>query len=226
MPRFATPRRFVDRESKARFAYEKYREILKGSVLDVGADACHLKKHLPKEVVYKGIGFGKGKDIIRLDLEKGRLPFPAKRFDCVLCLDVLEHLENIHEVFDELCRVSKRWVVVSLPNPWNDFMRFLRKRAYKKGRNIKFYGLTREREEDRHKWFFSAGEAEDFVRYRADKNGMKVVDVHVSNPGWREGLSWLERLSLKVLVREGVRLHDLFVGPSWYVLKKKGKRKG
>ncbi|GAG42554.1 unnamed protein product, partial [marine sediment metagenome] len=68
-------------------------------------DECHLKQHLDEGASYWGIGLGEHLDQ-QVNLEKEKIPFPENSFDCVLCLDVLEHLEHIHQVFDELCRVT------------------------------------------------------------------------------------------------------------------------
>ncbi len=47
------------------------------------------------------------------------LPFADSSFDLVLCLEVLEHLENPAAAVRELVRVSSRDVVVSVPSePW------------------------------------------------------------------------------------------------------------
>jgi len=37
-------------------------------------------------------------------------------FDCVIMLEVLEHLENISLALSELFRVSKKYVIISVPN--------------------------------------------------------------------------------------------------------------
>ena len=39
--------------------------------------------------------------------------------DCVVCTDVLEHVNNLHEVFEELIRITKRYVIISVPNGFN-----------------------------------------------------------------------------------------------------------
>jgi len=221
---------YHDRESKAKFVFEKYKDLLVGRVLDVGADQCYLKKYLGNDVQYTGVGFGDGRDIINLDLEKERLPFPDGSFDCVLCLDVLEHLEKIHEVFDELCRVSSEWVIVSFPNPYRCFFQFLTQDKCGQDANLKFYGLPKEREADRHRWFFSFSEAKDFVLYRAGKNGFETADVFVE--GLREEDLLNRRATGKIkrflsrLMKRGPRLRrdfhlpDVLAGTSWFVMKK------
>ena len=146
--------RATDRLSKAEYAWRKYGPILRGKILDVGADQCHLRQHLdPKECEYLGVGLGDGPHMA-CNLEKERLPFPDDSFDCVLCLDVLEHLDNLHEVFDQLCRVSRRYVLISLPNPWGSFFRLLRGKDHCEMTPLLHYGLPVEPPQDRHKWFF------------------------------------------------------------------------
>ena len=47
------------------------------------------------------------------------LPYPDDAFDLVLCLEVLEHLDDPAAALAELARVSRRDVVVSVPHePW------------------------------------------------------------------------------------------------------------
>jgi len=48
-------------------------------------------------------------------LGQGRLPFNDQSFDIVLCSEVLEHLEIMDQAIDELFRVSKKTVIISLP---------------------------------------------------------------------------------------------------------------
>lgn len=232
-PEFESAERYTDRATKARFVWLRYGPILKGKVLDVGADQCFLKSHLPEDVEYVGIGLGDSPAIIRINLETEKIPYPDASFDCVLCLDVLEHVENIHEVFDELCRVTREWAIISLPNPWAVFMACLQHRKYQPERNIKYYGLTPEPEPDRHKWFFSSSEAKNFVNYRAEKNGMKLYDLYVEGGEGRDGLPgsrgirgrWLLRRierARQLLFRSDLHFPDLYEGPQWYVLRKHG----
>jgi hypothetical protein len=224
---------YTDRETKAEFVWLKYNSILTGRILDVGADQCFLKRHLPEDVEYVGIGLGDSPDIVKVDLEKEKIPYPDNSFDCVLCLDVLEHLDNIHETFDELCRVSKKWVIISLPNPWAVFMSCLQHGKYQPDRSMKFYGLRCEPEPDRHKWFFSSSEAKEFVEYRASKNKMELYDLYIEggegNDGLGSAIGFRQRMALrkirkarKLLFRSDLCFPDLYEGTQWYVLKKQG----
>jgi hypothetical protein len=135
---FHTDYQYTDRETKAKYVWLKYQSILKGHILDVGADQCYLKQYLPEDTDYWGIGLGGDLDQ-QVDLENEKIPFPDNSFDCVLCLDVLEHLENIHDVFDELCRVSRLFLIISLPNAWSDFYHVLRFGNYRPNQPMKFY---------------------------------------------------------------------------------------
>jgi len=174
--RFHTDFLYVNRETKAQYVWFKYQEILKGRILDVGADACHLRRHLPEDADYTGIGLG-GTPDVQVNLEEGPIPFPDDTFDCVLCLDVLEHLENIHAVFDELCRVSSRYVIVSLPNALGTVMRAAVSARQPEDFAIKFYGLPLDPPEDRHRWLFSEHQARVFVEHRAAGCAMTVLQM-------------------------------------------------
>ena len=225
MNQFSTQFRYTDRETKAKYVWLKYRSILKGHILDVGADKCYLKGYLQEGTHYVGIGLGGSPDQV-VDLQKQRIPFPDNSFDCVLCLDTLEHLENIHDVFDDFCRVTRQWAIISLPNPWANFWAALRRADYGAGQHIKFYGLPVERPEDRHRWFFSSAEAEAFVRQRTARNGMAVVQIDYEGMrrkagGWR-GL--IQTVARRVLLRKDIDGRVLYAGRLWAVLEKRLSR--
>jgi SAM-dependent methyltransferase len=218
---YETDYRYVDRKTKARYVWLKYRTILNGRVLDVGADACHLKEQLPPETDYCGIGLGEGVDRV-VNLEKELIPFSDGSFDCVLCLDVLEHIENIHAVFDEICRVTRKFAVISLPNAWLDFYNMLRYGDYRPGQAMKFYGLPLEPPADRHKWFFSADEARAFVTHRAAINKVRIVQM--DHEAWSvEGQGWnrvLRTWARSILLRPSFAVDNLYAGTLWVVLER------
>jgi ubiquinone/menaquinone biosynthesis C-methylase UbiE len=74
--------------------------------LDVNADAvAFAARRCPRAEVLRGSVY--------------QLPFADRSFDLVLCLEVLEHLQEPQRAVAELGRVSRRDVVVSIPHePW------------------------------------------------------------------------------------------------------------
>ena len=126
-------------------------------------------------------------------------------------------------MFDELCRVSRKYVIVSLPNPWADFHHMLRFKDYRPGQALKFYGLPVEEPEDRHKWFFSAEEAERFIHYRAAKNSMRIIQMDFEASA-DEDSSWARRLATRlarcILYRRDLSLRATRNGRLWVLLQK------
>lgn len=63
------------------------------------------------------------------------LPFPTRSFDLVVCMEVLEHLDDPARGLRELCRVSAAWLLLSVPNePLFRGANFLR------GKNLRAWG--------------------------------------------------------------------------------------
>jgi SAM-dependent methyltransferase len=214
---------YHDRKSKALYVWNKYRPYLHGrSILDVGADKCYLKDHLDSKSSYWGIGLG-GECDQTIDLETGRLPFEEGAFDCVICMEVLEHLEALHVIFDECCRVAKHHVIISLPNAWSDIYLILRGAGYSPDRPLKFYGLPVQKPEDRHRWFYSLSEAKEFIRGRAELNGMQLLRMDEYGPQHEPTLlGRLRGAMLRPLLFRNCAMptKDLFVFNLWAVLAK------
>ncbi|OQY44978.1 MAG: hypothetical protein B6242_11525 [Anaerolineaceae bacterium 4572_78] len=222
MNKFHTNYRYTNRQTKSKYVWLKYQSILSGYILDVGGDEGHLKQYLPSDAKYWAIDLGGHPDSV-VNLEKGSPPFPDNTFDCVLCLDVLEHVDNIHDVFDELCRISKKYVIISLPNPWASFAHVMLFGNKTPHQPLKFYGLPPEKPRDRHKWFFSNEEAKQFITYRAAKNYMQVVqmDNHGSDKNRHIGKRLLLNILGSILHQtRNIKLADFFAGTLWAVLEK------
>lgn len=221
-PRFETDFVYHTREERAQYVWLKYQSILRGKkILDVGADECHLKKWLSDDCEYWGIGLGGSPDQ-EVDLESGPLPFEDGEYDIVICCDVLEHLEKIHVVFDELCRVSKEYVIISLPNCLGYLWRILVRYGKETDDTLmKYYGLPAEPVLDRHKWFFDSSDARKFIQTRAGMNGMTVTQIDCMTRPWtpRRITRFRHWLCKKLLLRPEIELSRLQEGPVWAVLK-------
>jgi SAM-dependent methyltransferase len=182
--------RFSERAERLNYLVERFGTHLSGSLLDVGCDEAPLKKLLP-ECTYTGVDIGGSPDI-QLNLEESEsLPFKDGQFDCVVCTDVLEHLDNLHKVFNELLRVSNRCVIVSLPNNWST-ARVPIGRGYG---SFKHYGLPADRPVDRHKWFFAYTDARSFIRtHVARRDDLRILEERVCEKPKFPPIRWFRRL--------------------------------
>ena len=99
------------------------------SVLEVGCGAGYslvdLQKFFKENTSFSACDIDP--ELVRLAKEKNpsvncqvasiyELPYEDKSFDTVVCLEVLEHLEDPKKALSELARVSKKYVIISTPN--------------------------------------------------------------------------------------------------------------
>lgn len=170
---------FRGREDKLAILGNLLRNYLTGDVLDVGCDAKYVSDFVHGR--YVGVDIAGSPDL-RVNVEIG-LPFQDKTFDTVLAFDILEHLDCIYSAFTELCRVSRSYVIVGLPNMYEWHFRFL----FMSGKNISGkYGLCIDPPVDRHRWLFNLDNAERFLRQRADKHGFTVIEEAIGYYKYRK----------------------------------------
>jgi len=179
---------FADRQDRPRFLSTILAPYLHGSVLDVGCDRAVLRDFVGAER-YTGIDRSPEADIHQDLQSSGLLPFEDRSWDTVVCTDVLEHLENLHAIFDELVRVARTHVLITLPNCWNSGRQRLRRGSG----SIAHYGLPLEPPGDRHRWFFSLLEAEAFFLGQAERKGLKIVELLALEKERPAAVRWLRR---------------------------------
>ncbi|MCD4782184.1 MAG: class I SAM-dependent methyltransferase [Candidatus Omnitrophica bacterium] len=201
---------YNSREERAEYIWKKYGMFLPESVLDVGCGNAYLRKHITNN--YAGVDFTGNPDI-RIDLEQGELPFIDNSFYSVVCTDVLEHLENIHKIFWELIRVSKRYVIISLPNNWTPIFEYILTGKA----NLHYYGLPLEKPIDRHKWFFNYEDAINFIYGIAEKMDM---DVLVCEPYHGPRGRTLKKI-LPAIATNSNKVNNVIAMALWAVLEKK-----
>lgn len=157
---------------KFRGVRDAFSEIWKGNILDVGCRSRTFKQVLSEKInmfAYYGVDLQPPADVIA-NIEN--LPFHERAFDVVVALDVLEHANDIHKAFGEVCRTTNRFVVLTLPN------------LYEIKKRIKFllglklsgkFGLPGHPTQDRHRWFFSLRDAVKFVHTMAVRYKFEVA---------------------------------------------------
>jgi SAM-dependent methyltransferase len=136
------------------------------SLLDVGCRTMDLKPLLLTCQRYTGADLLPGKGVVACDLEK-ELPFEDNSYDIVTALDVLEHLDNPHGAIQELQRIARRAVFISLPNIFYYQFRWNFIRGY--GLSGK-YSFSPTPILDRHRWVMSYTETINFVYQNAGTN--------------------------------------------------------
>ena len=145
-------------------------QIRDGVLVDVGCRRASGQVRPDRNLRYYGLDRIGTADVLA-DLAQG-LPFVDQGVDIVLALDVLEHVDDIHAAFAEVCRVASRLVAITLPNVYEikGRWRFLRG-APLSGK----YGLPDEAPPDRHRWIFSLDEARRFCRECGMRSGFAVL---------------------------------------------------
>ena len=162
--------RGVTLEDKAETIVDGFPSVWAGQVVDIGCRNREFEHALaPRAVSYLGLDLSHGADAVA-DLGAG-LPFPDETADVVVALDVLEHTDDIHHSFSELCRVARRHIVLSLPNQYEAGARWMAVR----GRHSGKWGLPLAPRRDRHRWLFTLREAHEFCEHAAREHGWVVV---------------------------------------------------
>lgn len=169
-------RKYEHPQGRGAFVANTLRQYLPGTVLDVGSGrssdylktslgAAYHSLDLASSYQFRRVPVSPSPDAV-VDLERGELPFDDKTFDTVICTDVLEHIDNIYRAHDELFRVARRYVIISLPNNWPKLIG-----SFLIGRNVTHragYGLPPQPKAfgQRHKYFFNFEEACEFLSGR------------------------------------------------------------
>lgn len=191
-----------------------HKQYLTGSVIDVGSRSSELLKRLTG--VNADLVDKHNKHLPNWDWEKDHVQAADGSYETVICYDTLEHIDNFHEAFNDLLRLSNKYVLISLPNNWKKALN-----EFLKGRGRwASYGIPPESPHDRHKWFFNTEDAEDFIYYHSapERGNYEVVDVkyHIPKTIWR--IKMLYPI-FRLLLPE-YQYKNLFVETVFFVLKK------
>jgi SAM-dependent methyltransferase len=204
------------RQERIAYLRSNFDGFLQGRVLDVGCDKAYLRRQ-DNRFQYVGVDLY-GEPDVYVDLEQATLLFADKTFDCVICLDVLEHLEHIHLLFGELARVTRLHLIVSLPNPLGQWWPQL----IRGGGGADKYGLPAQPPLDRHRWFFNYEDAKSFLLTSAQAHQLQVVRLQPV-PLVEEAVfwkAWFKRLTKRLIAPTGDRYLNLSTQAVWMVLKK------
>jgi len=118
---------YKENQMKIREIIENEAKSLSSSLLDVGCGGCSFTEDFLK-MGFNVYGMEINEELIRTGREKGvkvkkgdankKFPFKDKYFDIVVCNQVIEHLYNPDNAFEEIRRVLKNdgIAIISVPN--------------------------------------------------------------------------------------------------------------
>lgn len=121
-------KRWIDGDQAFVFRHAQAIEMVeKGQrVLDIACgDGLLLSTLAQKGAVVSGVDFSeegvrkcreKGMDVSVVDITTEPIPFQGGTFDAVIMLDVLEHLYTPEYLLGEGVHVSKKYIIISVPN--------------------------------------------------------------------------------------------------------------
>jgi SAM-dependent methyltransferase len=180
-----------------RWATDKYAELSKfildhgiDSVLDIGCRNGVLRRtieqHADGQPVprYFGMDLGAHEDFhvsTICDLSAG-LPLPDDAVDMAVALDVVEHLDDFHGGLEELHRVSRRYVAVTLPNIAHGLVRA---KFLLKGRMGGKYDLAYGYGKDRHRWVTVLPQTDEYLADFAREHDLGLTCIHLPLSGPR-----------------------------------------
>jgi len=137
-------------------------QTLKGEVVcDLGCRDQILKKYLKGNFDYIGVDYSNENqnNFIKHDLENG-LPNFSKSIDVIVCLDVLEHIDNSHMLRDDMFETAQKKIVIALPNMAYYKFRF---NFLFKGELSGKYPFGETKPADRHKWITNIRNIKQFI---------------------------------------------------------------
>lgn len=131
--------------------FEQIKKYLKGDILEVGAGIGNFTSRLKEygDVVtidydprYKNASYG--------DIEKGKYFFGNKKFDTIVCMNVLEHIKDDRRALDNMRRLLRKkgrlvllvpahsWAYGEMDEALGHFRRYSKKEITKKILDSKF----------------------------------------------------------------------------------------
>ena len=156
--------------SRTEYVAKKIGKLNGDRVLDIGCRDMILKESLEGDYDYTGIDYdeksSKKSNYINHNLENG-LPNNENNYDIIIALDVLEHLENIHDVFKELFTKCNKTVIIALPNIAYYKFRF---NFLTSGNLSGKYHFGQDKTLDRHRWVTNYNTIDKFVQKNTPSN--------------------------------------------------------
>ena len=146
------------------------------TLLDIGCRDMILKNYLSGKFNYIGLDYtnnlDQSKNFINHNLENG-IP-KIDNIDIITAIDVLEHLENIHDTFSSLFLLAKKKIVIALPNM--GYYKF-RMHFFFTGSLSGKYNFSEKKIFDRHRWIPNYQSINYFIKANTPKE-WKIIEYN------------------------------------------------
>lgn len=158
----------LDRNS---FVALKIGKLRNEKILDLGCRDAILSDYLDGTFDYTGVDFipkiiNNNKKIINLNLEEG-INTELGNFDIITAIDVLEHIENIHQLYNQIFQRCNKIFAIALPNM--GYYKF-RLKFFFNGELSGKYIFHSYRHIDRHRWIPNYYTIRNFVKKNTPTN--------------------------------------------------------
>ena len=162
--------------NRTEYVAKKLGKLNGDKILDIGCREMILREYLQGNFNYLGLDYISSKssdpNFINHNLEEG-LPSNLNYIDTIVALDVLEHIEKIHDVYKDFFNITKKTVVVALPNmAYYKFRINFLIRGVLSGKYI----FSEKKILDRHRWIPNYQSIDNFIYNNTPSNW--TIKVH------------------------------------------------
>lgn len=151
------------------------------AVLDVGCRDGSLADFLPSSTTYFGADlFQNERENVAYLGDIQSVVFDRK-FEQVVALDILEHVDDLHGLFDKLIGITETCLIVSMPNCFDLKSRL---NFFFKGTLGGKYRLGGLPSLDRHRWLVSDSDVISFFESKAESYNFKLTTHRMRYGDW------------------------------------------
>jgi hypothetical protein len=130
------------------------------SVIDLGARNQILKKFIPTNWEYTGVDKFTLEKNLNIDVERN-FDLIKDKYDLVIALDIIEHLNDPINFFNNCSKISKKTIILNIPNVAYYQFRF---NFLLRGTLTEKFHFSGNNENDRHRWFTTFENIQDFLK--------------------------------------------------------------
>lgn len=166
------------------------------TLLDVGCRDCILQKYISPNIKYVGLDlFQNIENTVSIIGDINSTNISDESYDCVVAIDILEHIDDPYTVFNKLAKITKKYLIINLPNGYD----LKSRKMFLTGHLSEKYAFKTENNYDRHRWIMAYNEIIKFYKYKAQEfnSELQIIDIQYGN--WGSSLTGIMGLIIRML---------------------------